>query len=248
MMQPRAATRVATMKPVLQTRAATFGRGLRGSALMFLLLALPVGLTALGAATGLFRLPHELAIVDQRLPVVFRAHMLTSGLAMLLVPCAIASHGLSLHKLLGRSAAALVVAGGLTAIPVALASEASGAARAGFFLQALVWVALVFLAVEAIRGGDRRRHMWLMLAVAAVASGAFWLRLASWAAVKLSLPFETVYALAAWLSWVLPVCLIYLIARHRGGDAVHHAPGGRRPRSFTPARWDAATGGHARPR
>jgi len=236
------------MKPVLQTRAATSGRGLRGSALMFLLLALPVGSTALGAATGLLPLPYELAIVDQRLPVVFRVHMLTSGLALLLVPCAIASHGLSVHKLLGRSAAALVLAGGMTAIPVAMASAASGAARAGFLLQALVWIALVLLAVAAIRGGDRTRHMWLMLAVAAVASGAFWLRLASWAAVKLSLPYETVYAVAAWLSWVGPVCLIYLIARHRVGDAVHHAPGGRRPRSFTPLRWDAAPRGHAPPR
>lgn len=189
-----------------------------------MLLALPVGLTALGAATGLVRLPYELALVDQRLPVIFRAHMLTSGLALLLVPCAIASHGLSLHKLLGRSAAALVVAGGLTAIPVAMASEASDAARAGFLLQALVWIALVLLAVAAIRGGDRTRHMWLMLAVAAVASGAVWLRLASWAAVKLGLPFETAYALAAWLSWMLPLCVVYLVARNRMGDRVHRAP------------------------
>ena len=60
------------------------------------------------------------------------------------------------------------------------------------------------------------RHMWLMLAVAAVASGAFWLRLAGWVAVKLSLQFETAYAVAAWLSWMLPVCLIYLIASRAG--------------------------------
>lgn len=164
---------------------------------------------------GLLRLPYELAIVDHRLPVVFRAHMLTSGLALLLLPCAIAGHGRSLHKLLGRSAAALVVAGGITAIPVALASEASAVARAGFLVQALVWIALVVCAVAAIRGGNRTRHMWLMLAVAAVASGAFWLRLASWAAVGLKLPFEPAYATAAWLAWLLPLSCIYLIARRK---------------------------------
>src|SRR3979490_54266 len=134
MMQPRAATRIASMTPVLHKRAAISGRGLRGSALMFFLLVLPVGLTALGAATGLLRLPYELAMVEQRLPFVFRTHMLASGLALLPVPCAIDSPGLSLHKLLGRSAASLVVAGGITALPVAIASEASAAARAGFFL------------------------------------------------------------------------------------------------------------------
>lgn len=62
--------------------------------------------------------------------------------------------------------------------------------------------------------------MWLMLAVAAVASAALWLRLASWTAVKLGLPFEAVYALAAWLSWMVPLGAIGLLARHRAGVTV----------------------------
>lgn len=227
------------MTPVFQEGAAISGRGIRSSALMFFLLVSPVGLTALGAATGLLRLPYELAMLEQRLPFVFRSHMLASGLALLLVPCAIASHGLRLHKLLGRSAATLVVAGGITALPVAIASEASAAARAGFFVQALVWVALVLLAIAAIRGGNRTRHIWLMLAVAAVASGAFWLRLASWAVVKFTLPFETAYALSAWLSWMLPLCLIYLIARCRADDAAHRTLDRRESHGFAPARWGA---------
>jgi len=216
MMQPRAAatTVIMSVKPVARVRASVPGRGLRGAACMFLLLVWPVALTGLGAASGVLHLPHELALVDQRLPVVFRMHMLASALALLLVPCAIATHGLSLHRLLGRSAAALVLAGGATAVPVALASEASVPARAGFLLQALVWIALLIAAVAAIRAGDRTRHMWLMLAVAAVASGAFWLRLSSWAAVHFSLPFETNYALAAWLSWMLPLGLVRLVARY----------------------------------
>ena len=175
MMQPNAATRAVIMKPDLQSCAPVFGSGLRGLAFMLLLLALPVGLTALGAATGLLRLPYELA---------------------------------------------------LAAVPVAMASEASGPARAGFLLQAIVWILLVWAAVAVIRGGNRTQHIWLMLAVTAVASGALWLRLAGWAAIKLNLPFETVYALAAWLSWMLPLCIIYLIARYRMGEAVHHATGG----------------------
>jgi Predicted membrane protein (DUF2306) len=197
----------------VQERANIDGHVLRAAALMLLVLSFPVGLLAIGTAAGLLRLPYELALVDQRLPVLFRAHMMSSGLALLLVPSAIACHGFSLHKVLGRSAAALVIAGGATALPVAMASEASWAARVGFSTQAIVWLALVLAAVSAIRRADRIRHMWLMLAVAAVASGALWLRLASWMAVKSGLPFEASYALAAWLSWMLPLGAIALLAR-----------------------------------
>jgi hypothetical protein len=99
---------------------------------------------------------------------------------------------------------------------VALASAATWPARAGFFAQGVAWIALVLMAVCAIRAGERSRHMWLMLAVAAVASAALWLRLASWLAVRWDLPFETVYALAAWASWMLPLAAISLLARRRG--------------------------------
>jgi hypothetical protein len=208
----------------VQERANIGGHVLRAAALMLLVLSFPVGLFAIGTAAGLLRLPYQLALVDLRLPVLFRAHMMSSGLALVLVPSAIACHGLSLHKVLGRSAAVLVIAGGVTALPVAMASEATWPARAGFSLQAIVWLALVLAAVSAIRKADRTRHMWLMLAVAAVASGALWLRLASWMAVKSSLPFDTTYAVAAWLSWMLPLGAIGLLARR------HLAPPGVRLR------------------
>src|SRR5262245_32650935 len=181
---------------------------LRLVALILLVLALPVSAVALGTAAGLVPLPHPLWLVDQRLPVVFRVHMASGGLAFLAVPIAIAGHGLSLHKIVGRTAAALVLVGGVTALPVALASQGHWSARAGFLAQAVLWIGLVLSAVRAIRRGDRPRHMWLMLGVAAIASGALWLRLATWAAVKGGAPFDVAYALAAWLSWMLPLAAI----------------------------------------
>jgi hypothetical protein len=89
-------------------------RLLRFAALILLVLVFPVVLAALGTAAGLLQLPYELWLVDQRLPVLFRVHMATAGLALLLVPSAIACHGLSLHKIVGRSAAVLVVGGVLS--------------------------------------------------------------------------------------------------------------------------------------
>jgi Predicted membrane protein (DUF2306) len=215
-MAPRVAAMVMRMKTLSPRRTDTEGRVLRGAALMLIVLSLPVVVLAAATASGLVRLPYELSLLDQRLPILFRVHMMSAGLALLLVPAAIACNGSSVHRVLGRSAAALVLIGGITALPVALASAASWPARAGFFTQGLVWIGLVLVAVHAIRAGKRRQHMWLMLAVAAVASAALWLRMASWLAVRLELPFEPAYALAAWLSWLLPLAMIGLLARIRG--------------------------------
>ena len=187
---------------------------------MLLVLSLPAGLVAMATAAGLLPLPYELSLLEQRLPMLFRMHMAAAGLALILVPSAIALHSFSLHRLLGRSAAIFVLAGGATALPVAVASDASWPARLGFFIQALVWIVLVLAGVRAIRAGDRGRHMRLMLAVAAVASAALWLRLASWVTVRLGLPFDTMYALAAWLSWMLPMAAIGLLTRPRQGERI----------------------------
>lgn len=189
--------------------------GLRWVALMLLLLALPVGLAALASAAGLLRLPYELLRIDQRLPVTFRVHMAASGLALLLMPIAIAMHGRMVHKHLGRSAAVLGVLGGLTALPVAVASEAPLVARMGFFAQGVAWVALLALAVGAIRSGKSAAHRWFMLMAMAVATGAIWLRLATWAAVIAGAAFGTIYAAAAWLAWLVPAGAVMLAWRHR---------------------------------
>ena len=88
------------------------------------------------------------------------------------------------------------------------ASVATPVARAGFFLQGTTWLTLVGLAVAAIRNGDATRHARLMVAVAAVASGAVFLRLVMAAAIAVDWPFDTVYAAAAWLCWMLPLGMV----------------------------------------
>lgn len=182
---------------------------------MLLFLAVPVGLSALASSAGVLRLPHELMLIDIRMPLIFRLHMIAAGLALVLMPIAIAMHGRRMHKVVGRSAAALGVLGGVTALPVALVSEASLLARAGFFVQGVAWIALLVLAVMAIREGKRVPHRWLMLMATAVATGAIWLRLATWAAVTAGLPFEPVYGAAAWLAWLLPAGVVALIGTRR---------------------------------
>ena len=181
--------------------------------LMFFLLSIPVGLTALGAGTGLLSLPYELFVVKQRIPWLFACHSIASGLALMLMPALFAGTGHTLHKYLGRITAGLVLAGGLTALPVAVFSVASLPARAGFFAQGLVWLTLDCLAWVSIRRGDARRHKSAMVAMAAVASGAIWLRLSTVAVAALHLPFAPAYAIGAWICWLAPLAAAPLIAK-----------------------------------
>lgn len=185
--------------------------------LIIAILIAPTAGTAIAIGSSLLPLPDVLLLVRQKLPLAFPLHMIASGLALIFIAItAAARHRRGVHRAIGRIAALCVLIGGLTALPVALASEAGPIAQAGFFAQGIVWLALLIAAVIAIRLGHTRRHARLMMAMAAVASGAIWLRLALWLALALQLPFEASYALAAWAAWLLPLGFILLF----GGPGV----------------------------
>ena len=176
--------------------------------LMLVSLVIPTGLTAIALGLGWLDLPYELLLVLRRLPLLFPAHMIASGAALILIPiAALLRRRPAAHRLVGRLTAVAVAIGGCTALPVALASEASAPARAGLFMQGIVWLALVVAAVAAIRRGEKSRHAALMIAMAAVASGAIWLRLTLALANAAALPFDRVYAIAAWAGWLVPLAV-----------------------------------------
>lgn len=172
------------------------------------LLIVPVGVVAIGSGSGLIALPFEMHLVDLKLPGVFRVHMLASALVLLMLPVVIAiRHRARLHRMMGRLLGAFVVIGGLTALPVAIFSHSSLPARAGFFAQGVVWLALFLAGWRAIRAGERDRHIVMMLAMAAVTTGAVWFRVVTGTAILLDLPFEATYAVATWICWLVPLAL-----------------------------------------
>lgn len=177
--------------------------------LLVIALCVPTGLVALGEGTGHLLLPYNLFIVDQRLSGVFRLHMLASGLALLLIPLVIrVRRDRVWHRPLGRLTAGAVVAGALTSLPVAIASDSVLMARAGFLAQGLVWLGLIAAGVAAIRQRRVQDHAHLMLAMAAVASGAIWVRLATAVVTAWQLPFDTIYGCVAWAGWIVPSALV----------------------------------------
>jgi uncharacterized membrane protein len=179
-----------------------------------LLLIVPVGIVAMLSGAGLVRLPFEMFVLAERLPFLFRAHMLSAAAALLLLPAVLASRKRpDLHRALGRSLGGFVVLGGLTALPVAVLSQSGPLARAGFFVQGLVWLWLLAKGWTSIRAGDRARHIRFMLATAAVTTGAVWFRLLTGTAIILQLPFEAAYAFAAWAGWLVPLVLVWRAPR-----------------------------------
>ncbi|MEO8422243.1 MAG: DUF2306 domain-containing protein, partial [Hyphomicrobium sp.] len=140
---------------------------------LVLLLAVPTGIVAVTQGLGAIALPFNLHLVDQRLPGIFKLHMLASGAALLLIPAVIALRRNSAwHRPLGYVTAVAVLLGGLTSIPVALYSHSVVMARAGFLAQGIVWLALIALGIAAVRRRHFADHARIMVAMAAVASGA----------------------------------------------------------------------------
>jgi cytochrome bd-type quinol oxidase subunit 2 len=176
-------------------------------------LAVVTGFVALVQGAGAMPLPFNLHIVDERLPGIFKLHMLASGASLALMPLVILTRKRrGLHRALGRITAGFVIAGALTSFPVAYESVSPLIARLGFATQGTVWLALVVAGVVAIRRKDRARHATLMLAMVAVASGAVWVRLTTAAATSLDWPFDPVYSCATWLGWLVPLTLVLTIA------------------------------------
>ncbi len=177
-----------------------------------LLLAVPTGFVAVSQGIGAIALPYNLFVVDQQLPGIFKLHMLASGAALLLIPLVIALRRNSTwHRPLGYAAAACVLLGALTSLPVAIYSHSVLAARLGFLAQGIVWLGLIALGIVAIRRRRFADHARLMVMVAAVASGALWVRLTTTVVTGYDLPFDPVYGTAAWLGWLVPLAVVIFL-------------------------------------
>jgi hypothetical protein len=195
--------------PAPALAASGLPRASRAVIVLVLMLSFGVAVVAVGSGSGLIALPFEMSLVDRRLPVVFRIHMLASAIVLGLLPVALSLRFRpKLHRKIGWLLGAFVLAGGLTALPVAIFSYSWWPARTGFFVQGVAWLWLFYAAVVAIRRGDRARHAHLMLAMAAVTTGAVWFRVLTGSAILFDLPFDPIYAASAWIAWLVPLVLV----------------------------------------
>jgi len=164
--------------------------------------------------------PEALAVKAELLPVVFPIHMVTGGLALVLVPLAILlRHRPRWHRPVARLAAIDVVLAGVTAFPVALVAPVTWGSALGFTAQGALWLVLLALGLRHIRAGRVAAHRACMLLLAAATSGAVFFRvyLALFAIYGSMRHYEAFYALDAWLAWGLPVAITAVMLK-RAGD------------------------------
>jgi hypothetical protein len=158
--------------------------------------------------------PESLAVKVELLPLIFPVHMITGGLALLLLPVVAAlRHRPAWHRLIGRVAAVDVLLAGLTAFPVAWVAPVTTWSAAGFTAQATTWLVLLALGVRNIRLRRVEAHRACMLLMVATTSGAVFFRvyLALWAMLGTRRQFETFYACDAWVAWLLPLTLTAIV-------------------------------------
>jgi hypothetical protein len=158
--------------------------------------------------------PEDLAIKLQLLPLIFPLHMITGGLALLLLPLAVALRRRPRwHRLVGRIAACDVLLAALTAFPVAWVAPVTSWSATGFTAQATTWLGLLLLGIRNIRRHRMAAHRACMLLMIATTSGAVFFRvyLALWALLGARRAFDIFYACDAWIAWLVPLALTALV-------------------------------------
>ena len=123
------------------------------------------------------------------------------------------------HRPLARATALVVLAGGITAFPVALVAPVTLGSALGFAAQGTLWLVLLGLGIYHIRAGNVAGHRACMLLMAAATSGAVFFRvyLALYAIYGPMRYYEAFYVLDAWLAWGLPVAITAWML-NRAGD------------------------------
>ena len=206
-----------------------------GQSALALLLALITGLllyTAWVAISSAFAnddFPESLAVKVELLPLIFPVHMVTGGLALILLPLAIVLRRQSRwHRPVGRIAAVDVLVAGMTAFPVAWTAPVTFWSAMGFSAQAGTWLVLLVLGVHNIRCHRIAAHRACMILMTATAMGAVFFRLylglfAMWGTPRW---FDAFYVFDSWIAWLLPLSIAALIlARQSDHDVLtHRAP------------------------
>jgi len=159
--------------------------------------------------------PEALGVKLELLPLIFPVHMVTGGLALLLVLLALMLRGTAWHRWAGRAAALDILVAGVTAIPVALEAPVTRISAMGFTMQAITWLTLLGFGLWHVRRGHLSQHRACMLMVAAVTSGAMFFRvyLALWKLVGWHGGFNTFYACDAWIAWSLPLAVTAVLLK-----------------------------------
>ncbi|MDQ2068792.1 DUF2306 domain-containing protein [Natronospira bacteriovora] len=122
-----------------------------------------------------------------------------------------------LHRISGRVYLLCILISGLTGLWLAFFTPGGVAATSGFFLLAVLWLLTGALALRAVLQGNYPVHQAWMMRSYALTFGAVTLRIYLGLGVPLAgLPFDQVYAMAAWASWVVNLLFVEWVLLREG--------------------------------
>lgn len=175
------------------------------------------------------------SFASHRAAVVY-LHVFCAALALLLAPLQWRTgwrrQRPRLHRWAGRLYLTIGVgAGGLSGLALAAQAHGGAAARSGFGLLALLWLATGAIAWVRIRQGDVAAHQRWMVRNLALTLAAVTLRLMLPAAIAGGLALAVAYPLVAWLCWVPNLLAAEWLLRRRGAAAQLAQTAARAPAS-----------------
>lgn len=139
-------------------------------------------------------------------PLAGYSHVLGGAVALLIGPfqfsARLRAKRLELHRWTGRVYLVAVLASGLAGLYLATVTFGGPAARIGFGMLAVLWLASGAMAYISIRAGRRSRHRKWMMRNYALTYAAVMLRILIPSFAAAGFGFEVSYPVIAWLCWV----------------------------------------------
>jgi len=143
--------------------------------------------------TGLMALAVALHLGGGGIALGLGAFQLNAGLR---------SRHIRLHRISGRTYVISVLVGGLSGLPLALASQGGMVAHVGFGLLACFWVFTTIRGFIFIRAGHDIDHRAWMIRSYALTFAAVTLRIYLPLSLAFGVQFATAYPAISWLCWV----------------------------------------------
>ncbi len=130
-----------------------------------------------------------------------------------------------MHRAVGVIYVSACLAGGLSALPLAIGSVAGQLASAGFIGLATAWMATTLIALQRIRRGEIAAHRRWMTRSFALTLSAVTLRLYLFVSGVLKIDYFSAYPIIAWACWLPNLLAVewYLRLSSRSGR-IRQAP------------------------
>ena len=179
---------------------------------VFWALSLPALLVAL-AAWRVFVWPMDLVMPEmgnyvKTVPLGVWGHVIFAPIALALMPLQLRQGKGRLHRFAGRAYAVSVLLAGLASLALLPGSVASGFARTGFGVLAVLWIGFTALGVLAALRRDFARHRIWMERSMALTFAAVSLRIAMAPLMVMGWTVAETYEVTAWGSWLLTLGVV----------------------------------------